>query len=81
MATRLTRAVGRLVHDPRWGLVTVTLTREGVYVRTYRARHQYGPVPYGAIALAGATMQADATHRARTTRRALARARRGGGAP
>jgi hypothetical protein len=46
--------VKREVYARMHGTLVITLTAEGVYVRTKGRRTEYGPVPYGLILMQGA---------------------------
>lgn len=71
--TELTKPVTRRVQVPRYGLMNVTLAREGLLLRYYGRRTTY-TLPYGNALLCAARLVADQRVADRTTKR---RAKRG----
>lgn len=58
MATRLTKAVKRVVSTREGQDLVLTLSQAGVFVREKGRRTEYGPVPYGAILMRAAQLTA-----------------------
>jgi hypothetical protein len=63
------KPVVRRVHDPKWGLLAVTLGADCVTIREYGKRTSYGPVSYGFIALQGAKLKAEERRNERAAKR------------
>lgn len=66
--TELTRPVTRRVDVPRYGLMNVTLSREGLQLRHY-GRHTTYTLPYGRALLCAAQLEADRRVAERKTKR------------